>query len=140
VTRRTDDLGWIGNFAVTYGSDYTNGSLSFNHDVIPVSGSSATNLRTGVSANLSERFTRELSAFIGLGYYWNRSTQTQLATRSTDEKTLTFNGGLRYDFSEYLYLEGNYRYNTIEYKNSPTQAAQNVFMLRLTMRRDLMYL
>jgi opacity protein-like surface antigen len=137
-TIRSDDQGWIGNLSINYSGEKTSGSLTFNQDVITASGRSGTTERTGVSTNLSERFTRELSGFIGMGYSWNRSAQNQFSAQPIDEKSLTFNGGLRYDFSEYVYLEGNYRYNNINYSNLSSQATQNVFMLRLTMRRDVM--
>jgi opacity protein-like surface antigen len=79
-----------------------------------------------------------LSGFFGLGYSWNRSNQNQFSAQSIDEKNLMLNGGVRYDFSEYVSLEGNYRYNTIYYSHLSSQASQNVFMLRLTLRRDVM--
>ena len=134
---RSDDSGWIGSLAVNFSGEKTNASLTFNHDVTTAAGRGGTTERTGASTNLSQRFTRELSGFLGLGYSWNRSNQNQFASQSIDEKNLTLNGGLRYDFSEYVSLEGNYRYNTIYYSQLSSQASQNVFMLRLTMRRDL---
>ncbi|MBC8018211.1 MAG: outer membrane beta-barrel protein [Verrucomicrobia bacterium] len=133
-----DDQGWIGNLSINYNGEKTNGSLAFNHDVTAASGRNGTTERTGVSTNLSERFTREMSGFLGLGYSWNRSNQDQFSAQSIDEKNLTLTGGLRYDFSDYVSLEGNYRYNNIYFSQSSSQANQNVFMLRLTMRRDVM--
>jgi hypothetical protein len=137
-TVSSDDQGWIGNLSINYSGEKTNGSLSFNHDVTAASGRSGTTERTGVSTRLSERFTRELSGILGVGYSWNRSNQDQFSAQSIDEKSLNISGGLRYDFSNYLFLEGNYRFNAIYYGNPPSQANQNVFMLQLTMRRDVM--
>jgi hypothetical protein len=138
VTVQDEDLGWIGNLSLSYSDDSTNASLTFNHDVTTASGRNGTTERTGASASLSERFTRELSGFAGLGYSWNRSGQNQFSSQSIDEKNFNVNSGLRYDFSDYISLEGNYRFNTIYYGNSATRASQNVFMLRLTMQRDVM--
>jgi hypothetical protein len=138
VTVKDEDLGWIGNLAVAYGDDSTNVSLALNHDVTTASGRSGTTERTGALVNMSERFTRELSGFAGLGYSWNRSGQNQFSSQPIDEKSIMANGGLRYDFSDYITFEGNYRFNTIFYANSSTRANQNIFMLRLTLRRDLM--
>jgi outer membrane protein assembly factor BamA len=137
-TVHDDDQGWIGSLAVSYSGEKTNASLSFNQDVTTAAGRGGTTERTGVSTNLNRRFTRELSGFFGLGYSWNRSNQNQFSAQSIDEKNLMLNGGVRYDFSEYVSLEGNYRYNTIYYSHLSSQASQNVFMLRLTLRRDVM--
>lgn len=135
---RDDDQGWIGNLSINYSGEKTNGSVAFNHDITTASGRSGTTQRTGVSTNVSERFTRELSSFFGMGFSWNRSDQNQFSAQSIDEKNLTINGGLRFDISDYVSLEGNYRFNSIYYGNLAAQASQNVFMLRFTMRRDLM--
>ena len=138
ATIQADDQGWIGNFSINYSGEKTNASLSFNHDITTASGRGGTTERIGVATNLSERFTKELSGFFGMGYSWNRSGQNQFSSQSIDEKNLTLNGGLRYDFSKYVFLEGNYRYNNIDYSQLAAQARQNVFMLRLTVRRDMM--
>jgi hypothetical protein len=138
LTVRDDDQGWVGNMAVNYSGEKTNASLSFNHDVTAAAGRSGTTERTGVSGNLNRRYTREMSGFFGLGYSWNRSNQNQFSAQSIEEKNLTINGGVRYDFSEYVSLEGNYRYNMIYYNQLSSQASQNVFMLRLTLRRDVL--
>ena len=137
-TIRDNDQGWIGNLSINYSGEKTNGSLAFNNDVTTASGRSGATQRTGVSTNVSEKFTRELSGFFGLGYFWNRSDRNQFSAQAIDEKNLTINGGLRYDFSEYVSLEGNYHFNTIYYSQSAAQASQNVFMLRLTVLRDVM--
>ncbi|HBA73194.1 MAG: hypothetical protein A2X82_07590 [Geobacteraceae bacterium GWC2_55_20] len=138
TTIRDDDQGWIGKLAINYSGEKTNGSLTFNHDITTASGRSGTTERTGVSTNLNERFTRELSGFFGLGYSWNRSGRNQFSAQAIDEKHLTVSCGLRYDFSEYVFLEGNYHYNNIYYGHLSSQASQNVFMLRLAIRRDVM--
>ncbi|RII28156.1 MAG: hypothetical protein CXR30_13170 [Geobacter sp.] len=134
----SDGSGWIGNLSLNYSSERLNGALSLRHDITTASGRSGSTERTGISTNLSNRFTRELSGFFGLGYSWNRSDRNQFSAQLIDEKNLTVNCGLRYDISSYMSLEGNYRYNNIYYSQSSTQASQNVFMLRLTMRRDVM--
>jgi len=134
----SDGSGWIGNLSVNYSGERMTGALSFRHDITTASGRAGSTERTGVSTTASDRFTRELSGFFGLDYSWNRSEQNQFAAQPIDEKNLTATGGLRYDFSEYVSLEGNYRYNNIHYSRSSSQASQNVFMLRLTMRRDVM--
>lgn len=134
----SDGGGWVGNLLINYGADGTDANLSFKHDVTTASGRAGATERTGVSAYLSERFTSELSGFFGMGYSWNRSDQNQFSAQSINEKNLTINGGLRYDFSRYVSLEGNYRYNNIYYSQSSSRISQNTFILRLMMRRDVM--
>jgi hypothetical protein len=140
VTSRlqSDNQGGIGNLSISYSDETTNGSVAFNHDVTTASGRSGTTQRTGVSASLTERFGRKLSGVVSTGYSWNRSAQNQYAAQSIDEKNLTINSGLRYDFSEFVSLEGNYRFNVIFYDTTSTQAVQNAFMLRLSLRRDVL--
>jgi hypothetical protein len=137
-TRQDDDMGWIGNLSVNYSGIKTNASLTFNHDVTTASGRTGATERTGGSANFSSRFTGELSGFLGMGYSWNRSGQNRLSAQTIDEQNVTFSSGVRYDFSEYVSLEGNYRYNMIYYGNTSAEARQNVFLLRLMLRRDVM--
>jgi hypothetical protein len=55
-----------------------------------------------------------------------------------DEKNLNVTGGLRYEFSNLVSLDGSYRYNNIYYRRLSAEANQNVFMLRLTIYRDLL--
>jgi opacity protein-like surface antigen len=135
---KDDDLGWIANLAASYGGEKTNASFALNHDITTAAGRNGTTERSGASATFSERFTRELSCFMGLGFSWNRSNQNQFSSQAIDEKNLTANTGVRYDFSDHVFLEGNYRYNLIRNSQLSTQAIQNVFMVRLTMRRDLL--
>lgn len=133
-----DDLGWVGNLALNYSGEKSNAALVANHDITTAAGRNGITERTGFSANLSERFTRELSGFMGLGFSWNRSSQNQFSSQAIDERNLMVTSGLRYDFSEYVSLEGSYRYNMIRYSQLSSQAIQNIFMVRLTLRRDLL--
>lgn len=137
-TLRDDDQGWIGKLSVNYNGEKTNVSLTFNHDITTASGRSGTTEWTGVSTSLNERFTRELSGFFRLGYSWNRSARNQFSAQAIDEKHLNVSCGLRYDFSKYLFLEGNYHFNNIYYDHLSSQANQNVFMLQLAIRQDVM--
>jgi hypothetical protein len=135
-----DDQGMVGDVSIQYAGEKTHGSLTFNHDVTTAAGRGGATLRTGAAATVNEKFTRELSGFMGLGYSWNRSNhnQFQFASVPIDEMNLNVTGGLRYEFSNYVSLDGSYRYNNIYYRRLSTEANQNVFMLRLTIRRDVL--
>lgn len=136
-TARDDDLGWVTNIAVNYRGDKTNGSLVLKHGVVPSYGENGTVEQTEIATNLSENFTSQFSGVFGLGATWSKSNQNQTVSQENDENNFILNAGLRYDFSDYLSLEGNYRFVTVHYSNSSADANQNIFMLRLTMRRDL---
>lgn len=139
-TDREDDLGWVANIAINYRGEKTNGSLALKHDVVPSNSSNGSNAaleRTEISTNLSEKFTEKFSGKCSLATSWLKSTQNQSTSQETDENNFIASAGLRYDFSDYLSLEGGYRFVTVQYNNSSTDANQNIFMLRLTMRRDL---
>jgi hypothetical protein len=135
---RSDDQGWIGNLSLNYSDETTSGSLTFNNDVIAASGRSGTTERTGGTTRLSRKFARGVSGFISLAYSWNRSNQGQVAAQSIDEQSLNFGSGLRYDISDYVSLEGNYNVKTIYNGTASSETNQNVFVLRLTMRRDVL--
>jgi hypothetical protein len=134
----SDETGWVGSLSINYSGETMNGSLAFNNDVTPASGRGGTTQRTGVSTSLSERFTRDLSGYLSLWYSWNRSNQNQYSGHAIDEKNLTFNTGLQYELSPHVFLDGNYRHTNIQYNLTSSQASQNVFMLRLTMKLDLL--
>jgi hypothetical protein len=133
-----DDQGMVGDISIQYSGERTHGSLTFNHDVTTATGRGGANQRTGVAASVNEKFTRELSGFLGMGYSWNRSIQNKFGVVPTDEKNINLTGGLRYEFSNYVFLDGSYRFNNIYYSKLSTEANQNVFMLRLTVRRDVL--
>jgi hypothetical protein len=134
----SDDQGWVGNLSLNYSGESLNSSLTFNHDITTASGRAGSTARTGVSVNLEERFTREIYGSFGMGYSWNKTDRNQFSTQPIDETNLNLNCVLRYDFTNDAALEGSYRYNSIDRGQSGTHAGQNVFILRLTLRRDLM--
>lgn len=135
-----DDQGWTGNLSLNYNGEKTSGSLIFSHDVIPSSnggrGGAAMN-RTGASLNVREKFTRDLKGSFELGYSHNESLQSHLP-QSTDEESVRLNCGLRYEFTNYVALEGNYLFNYVYYNNTSWDSDQNVVSLRLTIQRDIM--
>jgi len=139
-TVRSDNWGWVGNVSLNYTGEKLSGGLTFTHDVTTASGRAGATERTGVSAGLKQRFTRELSGNLSLGYSLNKTSQNQFSSQKIDETRLYLGCGLHYDFSDYVALEGGYRFTNIDYNYgvSPSQARQNVFMLRLTMSLDLL--
>lgn len=137
-TIRTDDLGWIANLSINFSGEKTSGALAVSHDVITSTGSTGATQRTGFTSSFKEKFTRELSGFFGLGYFWYRADQNLLSAQQTDQQQLNFNCGLRYEFSDYVALQGKYGFKFIHQDNTAAQASQNVFMLQLTIQRDLM--
>jgi len=139
-TVSSDNWGWVGNVSLNYSGEKLSGGLSFSHDVTTASGRAGATERTGVSAGLKQRFTRELSGNLSLGYSLNKTSQNQFSSQAIDETRLYLGCGLHYDFSDYVALEGGYRFTNInyDYGASPSQARQNAFMLRLTMSLDLL--
>jgi hypothetical protein len=138
VAPRSDDLGWIGNLAISYSGEKQSASLTLSEDVVPLSGRAGTTERTGVVARFDDKFTSEFSGFLEFEYFRNRLVQDNSSTLPLDENSLKLNCGLHYDFSDYLSLEGNYQYRDVHYSQSSERANQNIFMLRLAMKLDLM--
>ncbi|NVN90109.1 MAG: outer membrane beta-barrel protein [Desulfuromonadales bacterium] len=139
-TITSENLGWVGNLSLNYSGEKLNGSLGFSHDVSTASGRAGSTERTSVSANLGQRFSRELSASLNLIYSLNKTARNQFSSQTIDETRLSLGCGLKYDISNDMALEGGYRFTNVDYNygSSPSSAVQNVFMLRLTMVLDLM--
>lgn len=137
-TASNSSQGWVGNLSLGYSGETVNGALTFNHDISTAAGRTGATERTGISAQLEKRFSRELSANFGMGYSLNTSDRNRYSSQFIDENNLSFRCGLRYDFSKEVALEGNYRYSTIDDKQSSAQRHQSIVLLGLTMRTDLL--
>jgi len=131
VSQRSQEWGWVGQMAVTYRGETTNGSLSFNSDVQPASGqSSGTTIRTGVTAEVRKRFTYELSGAMALGYYHNKSNPGASTGQRINEDTVLATPSIRYEFNKDMYLEASYRYTKLYNNIYSTEADRNSVFVR----------
>lgn len=131
VNTKSHQWGWVGQVALSYKGEKTEGSLAFNADVQPASGqTSGTTDRVGLVADMRRRITYELSGAMTVGYYQNKSTPGAIAGQAIDQDTILLTPNLRYEFSKDMYMEASYQYAKVFYNISHTNADQNTFFIR----------
>lgn len=127
----TRDLSGVGRASVAYRGVFTTADLAFLHDIREARGRGETVTRTELTGRtryrLSERFYLTLSA----GYYLNRSPEDTGTTAEVDEQTLRVRPGLRYEFTEDLVANVDYRYTRVRDDVDRTTSSQNVVFGRI---------
>jgi hypothetical protein len=126
--------GWGGVWQTTvvYRGEKGTANLSFGNNVFPASGRSGNTERTFLSADMRYRLTYEWSAAVSGGYYKNRSDRSEFSTTEINEQTWMLSPSMRYEFTKDLYLDVSYSFNQVEYRQSETDAARNIVMIKLT--------
>jgi hypothetical protein len=130
-----EEVGAVGNLALSYQKDGLAGSLALSQDLISASGRSGATQRTFGSAALSQRFSPRLSGSLGASYTRNWSRAGQFGAGAIDERYRNLGGSLRYQFSDEpnpWALEAGYTNNHTDYRLFGTRMNQNIVMLRLT--------
>jgi hypothetical protein len=131
VEQKSHQWGWVGQLALSYKGELTEGSLSFNSDVQPASGqTSGTTIRTGLVADVRRRFTYELSGDMSVGYYKNKSNPGAISGQAIDQDTLLVTPSIRYEFSKDMYMEASYQFTKVFYNISHTEADRNSVFVR----------
>jgi hypothetical protein len=132
------EWGWVGQLALTYRGETTNGSLSFSSDVKPSSGqSSGTTIRTGLLAEVRKRFTYELSGALAVSYYHNKSTEGAFAGQRIDEDIILATPSIRYEFSRDMFIEASYRYTKLFDNHDSTEADRNIVFVRFSLQHPV---
>ncbi len=131
IQQKSPVVGWVGQVALSYKGEKTEGSLSFNSDVQPASGqTSGTTIRTGLVASARRRFTYELSGNMSVGYYTNKSNPGAIAGQAIDQDTIILTPSVRYEFSTDMYMEASYQYVKVFNNISHTEADRNSVFVR----------
>jgi hypothetical protein len=131
IKQTTRNWGWVGQLALSYNGELTNGSLSFNSDVQPASGqTTGTTVRTGLLADMRRRFTYELSGNMSVGYYHNKSNPGATAGQAIDQDTILVTPGIRYAFNKDMYMEASYQFTKVFYNIYHVEADRNAFFVR----------
>jgi hypothetical protein len=132
VKQTSRQWGWVGQLALSYKGELTDGSLAFNTDVQPASGqTSGTTVRTGLVADMRRRFTYELSGSMSVGYYLNKSNPGAIAGQAIDQETVLVTPGIRYEFNRDMYLDASYQYATVFNNIYRNESGRNTFFVRL---------
>ncbi len=125
--------GWgaVGQVALSYRGELTNGSLSFFRDVKAASGRTGSTERTALIFDIGRRFTDKFRGNLSGGYYLNTSDRDEFAVEDIDEQTLRISAGIRYDFTRDIKLEATYRFDTIKDRVDDTRTGRNLVFARL---------
>lgn len=124
--------GWVWQTTLAYKGEKGTANLSFGNNVSPASGRTGNTERMSLAADMRYRLTYEWSVAVNGAYYRNKSDQSQFSTVEINEQTWLFSPSLRYEFTKDLYLDASYSFNRVEYRQSDTEAARNIVMVKLT--------
>jgi Putative MetA-pathway of phenol degradation/Putative beta-barrel porin 2 len=124
--------GWVGQATLAYKGEKGTANLSFGNNVFPSSGRTESTERMSLAADMRYRLTYEWSVAVNGAYYRNKSDQGQFSTVEINEHTWLISPSMRYEFTKDLYLDASYSFNRVDYRQSDTDAARNIVMLKLT--------
>jgi len=135
-----DDEKWggVGQVALSYRGELTDGSLSFFQDVRAASGTTSATERTALVFEIGRRFTEKLRGNLSAGYYLNNSEGDDLAVEEIDEKTLRCQTRARYEFTKEIALEASYTFTTIRDKEEHTTTNRNLVFMRAVFQYPLL--
>ncbi|MBW2012086.1 MAG: hypothetical protein JRI32_10795 [Deltaproteobacteria bacterium] len=124
--------GWggVGEVALSYRGELTDGSLSFFRDVRAASGRTGATERTALVFEIGRRITEKLRGNLSTGYYLNNSEGDDFAAEDIDEKTLRFQTRARYEFTKDIALEASYTFTTIRDSEENTTKNRNLVFMR----------
>jgi len=133
---RTSEKSWgvTGKAGISYRDLYTSGTLAFSQGIVPASGRTGATRRTGVTLDLSRRFTEEFAGFLSSGFFLNRADRGEFSAFETDETTYNLGVGVRYKVTRDFSLEARYGYIRIDYGVSGDTAERNGIMASVVYR------
>ncbi len=108
--------GFVGKATLAYAGEKTTANLASGRDVMPAYGSLGAVERTFVTADISRKFTYELSGSLSGGYFLNKSEAGQFSATAINSETVYGTAGIRYQFNRDMYMEGSYNYVWIDNK------------------------
>ena len=139
-TQRSSGWGGVGQAALSYKGEVTNGSFTASRDIAPASGQNGTVERTSVTASVDRRLSYDFHGYFDAGYFINKSNSAQFSLTPIDFETLNFSPRIRYEFGRErsegmqslrdMYLEASYTYTRLEDKIAQTTAYRSLFLIR----------
>ena len=128
VTRleTTRQFSGVGSATLVFKGEYTNGNIKLLHDIREARGRGGTTVRTEATGWMRRRFSEKFSITFSAGYYKNKSDQGTVALVDLNEQTFRIRPGLRYDFSDDIFLEAFYKLTYVKDNIDNTSATQNM--------------
>jgi hypothetical protein len=139
TTQERTNEGWgpMGQIALAYKHERTNGSLTLNRSVMPVSGTAGSANRSSLSLDLRHKFTYELSGYVTASYFLNKSDPGEFSNTIIDQTTSQISIGPRYDFNKEMFLTATYTYSRTDYGQTKTTADQHLVMLMFNIQHAI---
>lgn len=128
VTRleTTRQFSGVGSATLEFRGEYTNGNIKLLHDIREARGRGGTTVRTEATGWFRRRFSEKFSVTFSAGYYKNKSDQGTVALVDLNGQTFRIRPGLRYDFSDDIFLEAAYKLTYVKDNIDNTSATQNM--------------
>jgi hypothetical protein len=127
--------GFVGNVGITWQGEMAAVNISGEHDLQATSGTNGVTRRTGVTMDLSHRFTEEISIGLSGSFFSNRSDRSEYSS-GTDRETFSVTPRIRYVISDWATLSAEYRYTRTEQRGQETVDG-NAAWIMLTLRHEL---
>lgn len=122
----TRQFSGVGSATLVFRGEYTNGHIKLLHDIREARGRGGTTVRTEATGWLRRRFSEKFSVTFSAGYYKNKSDQGTVALVDLNQQTFRIRPGLRYDFSDDIFLEAAYKLTYVKDNIDNTSATQNM--------------
>jgi hypothetical protein len=121
--------GFFGQATLSYRGEKSTGDLTFNHRLMPGSGTVGVTENTSLTLGLTYRFTYELSGRLSTGFYMNKAARGKYSIAGLDEITFNINPVIRYEFTKDFAVEASYSYYWVKDKLADAERARNLFMV-----------
>ncbi|MBP1750579.1 MAG: hypothetical protein H6Q52_3118 [Deltaproteobacteria bacterium] len=131
------EWGGVARISLNYKGERSKGSVSVAHELAPPNGRTGSVERTSFILNMNRQFTNELYGMLSGGYFLNRSSEGEFASK-VDEETLWITPGIRYEWNADTFIETSYTYNRTRYNTIRDYADRNLLMVRFRIQFDLL--
>ena len=132
VETSDEDFGGVGKAILEMRGELTRGSLQISHDVAPGGSSGSTVQRSEAVLNLRRRLTERSALSIAAGYYKNKADRDEFSYDETDEDTLFFRTGLRWEFYQKCILEAGYSFSDRDDRVDDETSTRNLVYLQVS--------
>ncbi len=127
-----EDFGGVGKAILEMQGELTRGSLRISHDVASAGSSGSTVQRSEAVLNLRRRLAERSALSIAAGYYKNKADRDEFSYDETDEDTLFFRTGIRWEIYEKCILEAGYSFSDTDDRVDDENTRRNLVYLQVS--------
>ncbi|OPY70273.1 MAG: hypothetical protein A4E57_00687 [Syntrophorhabdaceae bacterium PtaU1.Bin034] len=130
--------GGVGEVALSYQGELTDGTFAASQDIEPASGRGGTVERTAFTFSLGRQLSYEFRSRLAVEYFINSSKGNEFATIPTNTRTLNIRPSVRYDFNRDMFVEGSYTFTKLDDREAGQTAYRNLFMVRFFLQHPFL--